>query len=80
MTAQRFKNRHGDDIDLKAEKIEAFGAQLRGALVRPGDGAYDEVRTVYNAMHDRRPALIVQAHDAADVIAPMIPAPMMIAS
>lgn len=69
MSAQRFKNRHGDDIDLKAEKIEALGAQLRGALVRPGDDAYDEARTVYNAMHDRRPALIVRARDAADVIA-----------
>ena len=69
MTAQRLKNRHGDYIDLEAENIEAFEARLRGALVRPDDDAYDEARKVYNAMHDRRPALIVQARDAADVMA-----------
>ena len=69
MSAQHLKKRNGDEFDLKAEAIEAFEGGLRGALVRPDDGAYDEARKVYNAMHDRRPALIVQARDAADVMA-----------
>ncbi|MFE6171355.1 FAD-binding oxidoreductase [Streptomyces sp. NPDC056464] len=42
---------------------------VRGDLVEPGDPAYDEARKVYNAMHDRRPAIIVRAADAGDVIA-----------
>ncbi len=69
MSEQCLKNRQGDDVDLSAEDFEQFQTRLRGSLVQPDDGAYDEARTVYNAMHDRRPALIVQAADVADVMA-----------
>jgi len=43
-------------------------ATLRGRLVRPGDPDYDQARTVWNAAHDRRPALIIRCAGAADVI------------
>lgn len=49
--------------------IEALSARLRGPLIVPGDAEYDVARAVYNAMHDRRPAMIVQAADTADVVA-----------
>ena len=42
---------------------------LRGTLTAPGDPDYDDRRALYNAMIDKRPALIVQCTDAADVIA-----------
>ncbi len=42
--------------------------QLRGELLRPGDGGYNAARSVWNAMVDRRPALIVRCAGAADVI------------
>ena len=54
---------------LKADAIQGFAEQLRGELIQPGEARYDEARKVYNAMHDRRPALIVQAVGVADVIA-----------
>jgi FAD/FMN-containing dehydrogenase len=43
--------------------------QVRGGIVRPEDAGYDDARRVYNAMHDRRPALIVRAAGVADVLA-----------
>jgi hypothetical protein len=54
---------------LRGPDIEDLKANLRGELIRTGDENYDEARKVYNAMHDRRPALIVCAAGVADVIA-----------
>jgi FAD/FMN-containing dehydrogenase len=54
---------------MNAQALEQLTMRLRGPAIVPGDGAYDSARTVYNAMHDRRPALIVQAADTADVAA-----------
>jgi UDP-N-acetylenolpyruvoylglucosamine reductase len=55
-------------IDLSAA-VDRLAPQIRGAVIQPGDPAYDPARAVYNAMIDRRPALIVRAADAADVVA-----------
>jgi FAD/FMN-containing dehydrogenase len=55
--------------DLEDTTIESFGDQLNGNLLRPGDEGYDEARTVWNAMIDKEPAVIVQCTGAADVIA-----------
>ena len=41
---------------------------LRGQLVRPADPDYDQARAVWNAAHDRRPALIIRCAGAADVM------------
>jgi FAD/FMN-containing dehydrogenase len=49
--------------------VEQFAGALRGRLIRPGDTDYDEARSVYNAMIDKRPALIARCADVADVIA-----------
>ena len=53
---------------LANETVQQFKASLRGALVQPGDPIYDAARTIYNGMIDKRPALIAQCRDAADVI------------
>lgn len=47
----------------------ALQARLQGELLRPGDGGYDAARMVFNAMIDRRPALIARCAVAADVVA-----------
>lgn len=43
-------------------------AGLRGTLIGPDDAFYDESRKVYNAMIDKRPALIARCADVADVM------------
>jgi hypothetical protein len=48
---------------------------LRGHLIRPADPGYDQARAVWNAAHDRRPALIIRlAVTAAWCPAPASPA------
>src|SRR5436190_10691955 len=42
---------------------------LRGDLIRPDSAGYDEARKLFNAMIDKRPAVIARCRDAADVIA-----------
>src|SRR6267378_590716 len=46
-----------------------FAEELRGELLSLGDEGYEEARKLYNAMIDRRPALIARCADVADVIA-----------
>jgi len=43
-------------------------AAVRGQVIRPGDNDYDEARAIWNATHDKYPALIVRCAGTADVI------------
>ena len=52
---------------LSEKVIKEFGESLRGEIIKPGDSNYDESRKIWNAMIDRKPALIVQVADADDV-------------
>ena len=49
--------------------VQKFRESLRGQSFCPGEQGYDAVRTVPNAMIDRRPAIIARCAGAADVIA-----------
>jgi FAD/FMN-containing dehydrogenase len=48
--------------------VEKFKASLCGELLRPGEAGYDEARKIWNAMIDKRPALIARCAGVADVM------------
>ncbi len=48
--------------------IQSLRSRLKGEVISPGDGGYENARKVFNAMIDRRPALIVCCTGAGDVV------------
>jgi FAD/FMN-containing dehydrogenase len=56
-----------ENIKINQDIIEDFRTRLRGALVLPDDPGYDQSRSIWNAMIDRRPALIARCLGVADV-------------
>ncbi|MFD9121107.1 FAD-binding oxidoreductase [Streptomyces bottropensis] len=48
--------------------LTALREDLTGDVFAPGDTGYDDARTVFNAMIDRRPAVIAQCADETDVV------------
>jgi hypothetical protein len=55
-----------EKIDTKA--VEALRARLRGALLRPGEEGYDEARAAWNLNARQRPAVVVMAEGADDIL------------
>ena len=53
---------------ITGETLTAFRGRLRGVAALPGEDGYEAARTIWNAMIDRRPALVVRCIGAADVI------------
>jgi hypothetical protein len=49
--------------------VDELRTQVRGDVITPDDGQYEEARKVYNGMIDKRPALIIGCRDTADVAA-----------
>lgn len=62
------KTMDGGQTALTPEVVAALRSQVRGAVCLAGEPGYDQARTIWNAMIDRRPAVIVRAAGAADVI------------
>jgi hypothetical protein len=59
----------GHEVDLKQDVLDGLKMRLRGPVLVPGDTGYDESRTVWNAMIDRKPALVARCLGVGDVIA-----------
>ncbi len=52
---------------VSADAVQAFASGISGKVLTPGDAGYDEARAVFNGMIDRKPGLIVQPANTADV-------------
>ncbi len=49
--------------------VEVLRKDIAGDVVLPGDPTYDEARTLWNGVFDRRPAIVVRSRSAQDVSA-----------
>ncbi|HET8750906.1 MAG TPA: FAD-binding oxidoreductase [Gaiellaceae bacterium] len=56
------------EAQLDTQELAALTERVRGAVLTLQDPGYDEARSLWNGLIDRRPALIVQCSGAADVV------------
>jgi len=53
---------------LDSKLIDDLRSRLRGPLFLQGDATYDEARSIWNAMIDRRPAIVARCLGVVDVV------------
>jgi FAD/FMN-containing dehydrogenase len=66
MARMALKTRSGNTAAL-ADNLDSLRVSLRGSVCLPGEPGYEEARTLWNAMIDRRPGAVVRCASAADV-------------
>ena len=54
--------------NLPATKIEELKSGFKGEILLPSDGAYESARKIWNAMIDKRPAVIARCTTTSDVV------------
>jgi FAD/FMN-containing dehydrogenase len=55
-------------MTASASAIEHFKSRLSGAVLRPEDDGYEGARRIWNAMVDKRPALIARCRTVSDIV------------
>jgi FAD/FMN-containing dehydrogenase len=56
------------EAEIELPEVEALRSSFRGEVLRPGDARYDEARSLWNGLIDRRPAVIARSEGVADVV------------
>jgi FAD/FMN-containing dehydrogenase len=69
MASLTIRTLDGGTAELDADSLQRFRTSLRGSLLLPGEAGYEDARTVWNGMIDRRPALVARCLGTADVLA-----------
>jgi len=54
---------------IEKADLDSLKTRVRGQLLLPGEPGYDDTRSVWNGMIDKRPAAIVRCLGVADVVA-----------
>ena len=62
------KTLNNTNIELSAESLDAFKLRHKGPVITPNSPEFEESRSVWNAMIDRKPGLVLRCLGVADVI------------
>ncbi len=68
MTDLTVRTLEASTTSIPQDTVATLRGRLRGTVALPGEDGYDAARTIWNAMVDRRPALVVRCLGTADVI------------
>jgi hypothetical protein len=68
MVATQVRRPDGGHAVLDDGAIQTLRSSMRGVLLQPEHNGYDEARKLWNAMIDRRPALIARCASPSDVM------------
>jgi len=60
-------NKNGE-VSLNEADVSTFRSALKGRVLFAGDDGYDTARTIWNAMIDRHPAMIVQPDSVEEIV------------
>jgi len=55
-------------VAIARDRVDALRATIHGEVLLPGDHGYEESRTVWNGMIDRRPGVVVRCLGVSDVV------------
>jgi FAD/FMN-containing dehydrogenase len=58
----------GGRVEIVTEMLDNLKMRLRGQVIVEGGTGYDECRTVWNALIDKKPSIVVRCLGSADVI------------
>jgi FAD/FMN-containing dehydrogenase len=68
MTVHTIVTPEASNKHIPQHAVTGLCSNLRGTVALPGEDGYDAARTIWNAMIDRRPGVVVRCLGAADVI------------
>jgi FAD/FMN-containing dehydrogenase len=58
---------NGGRVEISNRAIEKLSQSLHGSLLLPDDQGYDQARTIWNALIDRRPGIILRCVNREDI-------------
>jgi FAD/FMN-containing dehydrogenase len=68
MSNLKLKALQGGTVELSKQAVDGLAQALRGRIVLPAAEGYEEARTIWNAMIERKPGLILRAAGVSDVM------------
>ncbi len=68
MSSIAIEKRTGGKKTIGSEAVQALGQAMRGQLLLPGQEGYDSARIIWNAMIDKRPAVVARCAGVADIM------------